>query len=68
MKPADLIRRPRRPATRRGWSTKVKEGGSHTKVTLDGCQATVPRHAKDLGTGLLQVIRKQLGPSPEDLE
>lgn len=68
MKPADLIRRLRRLATKRGWSIEVKEGGSHTKVALNGCQATVPRHAKDLGTGLLQAIRKQLGLSPKDLE
>lgn len=65
MKPADLIRR---PATRRGWSIEVKEGGSHTKVTLNDCQAIVPRHAKDPGTGLLQAIRKQLGLSLKDLE
>jgi predicted RNA binding protein YcfA (HicA-like mRNA interferase family) len=67
MKPADLIRRLRRLATKRGWSIEVKEGGSHTKVAL-GCQTTVPRHAKDLGTGLLQAIHKQLGLSPKDLE
>lgn len=68
VKAADLIRRLRRLATKRGWAIEVKEGGAHTKVTLNGRQATVPRHAKDLGTGLFQAIRKQLGLSPEDLE
>ena len=68
MKAADLIRRLRRLATKRGWNIEVQEDGSHTKVTLNGRQTTVPRHAKDLGTGLFHAIRKQLGLSPEDLE
>lgn len=68
MKAADLIRRLRRLATRRGWVIEVREGGSHTMVTLNGRQTTVPRHAKDLGTGLFQAIRKQLGLSAEGLE
>lgn len=68
MKAANLIRRLRRLATKRGWHIEIKEGGSHTKVSLNGRQATVPRHAKDIGTGLFQAIRKQLGLSPEDLE
>ena len=68
MKAAELIRRLRRLATKRGWNIEVREGGSHTRVTLNGRQTTVPRHAKDLGTGLFQAIRKQLGLSPEDLE
>ena len=68
MKPAELIRHLRRLAIRRGWVTEVQEGGSHTRITLNGCQTTVPRHAKELGTGLFQAIRKQLGLSPDDLE
>ena len=68
MKPADLLRRLRRLATRRGWTIEIREGGSHTRITLNGRQTTVPRHAKDLATGLFQAIRKQLGLSPEDLE
>jgi len=47
---------------------EVREGRSHTRITLNGRQTTVPRHAKDLGTGLFQAIRKQLGLSSEDLE
>lgn len=68
MKPADLLRHLRRLATRRGRAIRVQEGGSHTRITLNGRQTTVPRHPKDLGTGLFQAIRKQLGLSPEDLE
>ena len=68
MKPAELVRRLRRLATRRGWAIEVREGGSHTRITLNGRQTTVPRHGKDLGTGLFQAIRKQLGLSAEDLE
>lgn len=68
MKPTDLLRRLRRLATKRGWILVVREGGSHTKVTLNGRQTTIPRHRRDLGTGLFEAIRKQLGLSPEDLE
>ena len=68
MKPAELVRHLRRLATRRGWAIEAREGGSHTRITLNGSQTTVPRHAKDLGTGLFQAIRKQLGLSPDDLE
>ena len=68
MKSAELVRHLRRLATRRGWAIEVREGGSHTRITLNGSQTTVPRHAKDLGTGLFQAIRKQLGLSPDDLE
>ena len=68
MKAADLIRRLRRLATKRGWDIEIKEGGNHTKVSLNGRQTTVPRHVKDLGSGLFQAIRKQLGLSPEDFE
>jgi predicted RNA binding protein YcfA (HicA-like mRNA interferase family) len=68
MKPADLLRRLRRLATRRGWTITISEGGRHTKVTLNGRSCTVPRHATDLKTGLLHGIMKQLGLRAEDLE
>ena len=68
VKPADLIRRLRRLATKRGWNVVVQEGGSHTKVTLNGRQTTVPRHPADLGTGLFHAILKQLGLTRADLE
>lgn len=35
--------------------------GSHLKVTLNGKQSVLPMHNKELGTGLVQAIKKQLG-------
>ena len=68
VKPADLLRRLRRLATKRGWELTVQEGGRHTKVRLDGRLAPVPRHAADLPTGTLRAILKQLGITVADLE
>jgi len=42
-----------------------KEGGSHTKVYLNGRQSTLPRHpSHEIGEGLRRAIRKQLGLPP----
>ena len=68
MKPADLLRRLRRLATKRGLSLVVEEGGRHTKVTLDGRRVVVPRHAVDLKTGTFGAILKQLGLTRAELE
>lgn len=39
-----------------------KEGGSHTKVYLNGKQTTLPRHgSQEIGEGLRRTILKQLG-------
>jgi mRNA interferase HicA len=35
--------------------------GSHLKVTLNGKQSVLPMHNKEIGTGLLEDIKKQLG-------
>lgn len=35
--------------------------GSHFKVYLNGKQAVLPMHNKELGTGLVNAIKKQLG-------
>jgi mRNA interferase HicA len=35
--------------------------GSHLKVLLNGKQSILPMHAKELGTGLVNAIKKQLG-------
>lgn len=40
----------------------ITEGKKHTKVTCGTCKTTVPRHATDLGKGLLKAIEKQLEP------
>lgn len=68
VKPADLLRRLRRLATKRGWEIDIAEGGNHTKLRLNGRRAVVPRHATDLKTGTLHGILKQLGVPPADLE
>jgi hypothetical protein len=51
MKPADLLRRIQRLATRRDWHIEVTEGGNHTKVRLNGLGTVIPRHGRDLKTG-----------------
>jgi mRNA interferase HicA len=35
--------------------------GSHLKVLLNGKMSVLPMHAKELGTGLVEAIKKQLG-------
>lgn len=40
---------------------EFKEGSKHTKVYLNGCQCTLPRHKDEIGTGLLKSILRQLG-------
>ena len=35
--------------------------GSHFKVSLNGKQSILPMHNKELGTGLVEAIKKQLG-------
>jgi predicted RNA binding protein YcfA (HicA-like mRNA interferase family) len=68
MKPADLLRRLNRLATRRGSEITVKEGGNHTKVSLDGRRTVIGRHPDDLQPGTLRAILKQLGLTPDDLK
>jgi predicted RNA binding protein YcfA (HicA-like mRNA interferase family) len=67
MKPADLLRRLKRLASKRGWDIKIQNGSSHTKVTLEGHRTVISRHPTDLKTGTLQGILKQLGVSERDL-
>jgi putative UPF0395 protein plu4353 len=41
---------------------KIEEGTKHTKLYYNGKQSTLPRHpGKELGTGLVCRIKKQLG-------
>jgi mRNA interferase HicA len=68
VKSADRLRRLRRLATKSGWAFEEREGGGHTKVTLNGRSTVVPRHTKDLKTGTLRAILKQLGLAECDLE
>jgi mRNA interferase HicA len=68
MKPAELLRRLRRLAARRGLDFQKSEGKNHTKVVLAGLRSVVGRHATDLKTGTLRGILRQLGLRPEDIE
>jgi mRNA interferase HicA len=68
MKAAELLRRLRRLANRRGWDFSISEGSNHTKVRINGKQTVVPRHASDLKTGTLRGILKQIDVTPDDLE
>ena len=68
MKPADLLRRLRRLATKRGWDFDVNEGANHTKVMLNGRSSLIGRHPSDLKTGTFRGILKQLGLKQSDLE
>jgi mRNA interferase HicA len=45
-----------------GQGATFKAGkGSHLKVSLHGKNSVLPMHNKELGTGLVQAIKKQLG-------
>ena len=68
MQPAELLRRLRRLATKRGWMLTVAEGARHTKVTLNGRQTVVPRHAIDMPPGTQRALLRQLELTSRDLE
>ena len=36
--------------------------GSHVKVFLNGRQSILPMHASELTTGMVEAMKKQLGP------
>jgi mRNA interferase HicA len=68
MKPAELLRRLRRLAARRGLDFEMSQGKNHTKIHLAGRRSIVGRHSADLKTGTLHGILKQLGLKPEEIE
>ncbi|HUC70863.1 MAG TPA: hypothetical protein VMS01_06710 [Stellaceae bacterium] len=68
MKPAELLRRLRRLAARRGLDFEISEGKNHTRVAVAGRRSVIGRHSADLKTGTLHAILKQLGLEPEDIE
>ncbi|HKB59066.1 MAG TPA: type II toxin-antitoxin system HicA family toxin [Gallionellaceae bacterium] len=39
----------------------VTHGSKHMKLYYKGKQSTLPRHAAELKTGLVEAIKKQLG-------
>jgi len=68
MKPAELLRRLRRLAVRRGLVLEITQGKNHAKVTLGSRRSVVGRYSADLKTGTLHGILRQLGLRPEDIE
>ncbi len=68
MKPADLLRRLTRLASKRGWTIEIKEGANHTKVLLEGRRSLVSRHSTDLKTGTYRGILKQLDLTEDDID
>jgi predicted RNA binding protein YcfA (HicA-like mRNA interferase family) len=69
MKPASLLRKLRRLATRRGWSWREEAGkGSHRKIWLNGKRSVVPVHSQDVPPGTLRAILRDLSITQADLE
>ena len=69
MTSADLLRRLRRLANRRGWEFQTWSGkGSHLHVKVGDVETIVPRHGGDLRIGTLKGILKALGIAQRDLE
>ena len=68
MKPAELLRRLRRLAAKRGLEVEISQGNNHTKVALGDRRSVIGRHSTDLKTGTLNGILKQLGLKPEEIE
>ena len=68
MKPAELLRRLRRLAAKRGLDFAISQGRNHTKVTLGGRRSVVGRHSTHLKTGTVHAILKQLGLTSEEIE
>jgi mRNA interferase HicA len=68
MKPAELLRRSRRVAAKRGLALEISEGKSHSKIVFGTRRSVVGRRSSDLKTGTLRGILKQLGLEPDELE
>jgi hypothetical protein len=68
MKPAELLRRLRRLAAKRGLELEISQGKNHTKVALSGRRSVIGRHAADLKTGTLHGILSQLDLDLRDIE
>lgn len=69
MRPADLLRRLRRRATKLGVDHAERPGnGGHVFVRPGGLTTTMLMHRIDLPTGTFRAILKQLGLRPDDLE
>ena len=66
---ADLLRRLRRLATKRGWDLDIISGkGSHLRVSLNDRTTSIPSHRGDIAIGTFRGILKQLALTEKDLE
>jgi predicted RNA binding protein YcfA (HicA-like mRNA interferase family) len=69
MRSAELLRRLRRLATKRGWELTEREAqGSHLMVRLNGRSTIIARHAGDMPTGTFRKVMRDLGLTDRDLE
>jgi len=70
VKGAEFLRRLKRLARRRGWAFAWHPGlgkGSHGKVFMNGVQTTVCDPKREVKTGSLHGMLRQLGISAADL-
>jgi len=68
VKSAELLRKLKRVARRRGESLTAEPGkGSHMKVSLGPGHTVIPMHGTEIGVGLLKAILRDLGLREEDL-
>jgi predicted RNA binding protein YcfA (HicA-like mRNA interferase family) len=69
MRPAELLRRLRRLATKRGWELTEREAkGSHLVLWLNGRSTVVARHAGDMPPGTYRKVMRDLDLTERDLE
>ena len=69
MTSADLLRRLRRLARKRGWEMVEREAsGSHLVGRLNGRATVVPCHGGDMKNPTYWGILKQLGLTRQDME
>jgi len=68
MAPRELTARLRRLATKNRWTFETREGAGHTLVWVNGRSTAIPRHARDIGQGLLKkIVETDLGLSMDEL-
>ena len=71
MKGSEFLRKVRRLAKLRGLHCEFVPGpgkGSHGRLYLGSSYATLKDRKKEIGSGLLAQMCRQLGISPKDLE
>lgn len=67
MKRRDLLKKLKAIAKAEGLEVEMREGGSHTVVTIGGRQTTVPRH-NEVNEITAKAIIKHMEPKAEEPE